>query len=619
MPRVTIDTELVLFGADTDFPKTVTCVSGGTLTYGSLSSTTGVFTSEGTLTVGASVDLTKSKWFKSASSSVVVDTLTPQADSAESSGALFDDAVSPLLTLSDTTIPGQATTVLGMLGEDLYIFGTADADTDLKGVRRVKASTPDTVDVLTTAVVVGTHQFSGTKVWPGAVNFKDKLYVGSGGIGRMTRLDLNGDGSFNALTLMELAAGGEDVHPGPVLWGYLYLLTYGANDSDGPAVYKWDGVAGTATLVKKFTTHGDGGLVTSASVVDGQLFVTVFGGELNPTGYSLWAIDRDGTATELDSSTSIWYEATEWCGELVGIRSDSVQPLKGWKDGAWVNISAGNSPTNGSIFPMGDELFALDYYTGVWRYRHGDWDQLWNGTYAGTPSYGFYQPVVWGENLVFTSTQGTQTVWKLPLGATRSLRALRAPQKQLGLRSVGGGGDTTALEARLSKRAWAPDGGIENYTRVGERLGESVGMQSGRLQIHGGLVLPAGEPVTNISFLAGTGAVTPTHQFAALIDQSYNILAKSTDLTTDAWPDGEPQTFPLSAPYTPSVDTPVYLAAAVVAGTAPTLQSINISATADALDPLLSANASYDMTTPASLTVVDNVEVLNQLAWGYVT
>ena len=368
-------------------------------------------------------------------------TYTPHSAQSGTSSA-FDGTLAPAAAALSEVVPsGVSKTMLGTLGDDLYIFGNADSvNTGLEGVRRLKASAPTTLETLTTAVTPGTHQFSGSKGWPGVVQFKDKLYVGATSGGRLFRLDLTAGGAFTALTQMSLSAGGEDVHAGPVLWGYLYLATYGHAASDtGPNVYKWDGITATATLVKKFTNVGDDGLVQTMAVVDGVLYVGVNGPQsTGANSYEMWSIDRNDVCTLLESSVAANFQRhmTEWRGELVSLRGDgTAEPLKGWDGSAWVTLSPSNGPqyVNG-LFTIGDELYAFDYYTALWRYRDGDWDNLWDGIYQGVQAYGFNQPIVWGGDLYFTSEQGTQTVWKLPLGTGRALRSLSKPQKSSAIR-----------------------------------------------------------------------------------------------------------------------------------------------------------------------------------------
>lgn len=355
---------------------------------------------------------------------------TPPLGIEAGGASAFDGAVENLNGVIAPVPSGIAKLMLGVLGDDLYIFGNADsADATLEGVRRIKGSDPETVEVLTSTVTAGTHQFSGLNGWPGAVTFRDKLYVGSTSAGRLTRLDLTAGGAFSALTLMNIAAGGEDAWPVASLWGRLYVVGYGAPSSGGPGVYRWDGVAATSTLVKKFTTLGDGSEVMGVAVLDGQLYVSV---KDNAAGYELWVIDRDDTATLIDSHATRWFTIAAWGDDLVGTRGDVASPLQLWHDGAWVDLSTANAPGNQALVPMGDELYLFDYYSGVYRYRHGDFDQVWTGVADAQQHYGMMSPVVWGDKLCWTTQQGRQGLWALALGTGHAFRSLAAHQKSAG-------------------------------------------------------------------------------------------------------------------------------------------------------------------------------------------
>lgn len=159
------------------------------------------------------------------------------------------------------------------------------------------------------------------------------------------------------------------------------------------------------------------------------------------------------------------------------------------------------------------------------------------------------------------------------------------------------------LAARVTKQAWAPGNGIETFSRVGSRAAEATGLTSGRIIIAGGVVLPAGVPVTNVSFMtAATAAGTPTNQWFCLVDQSFNVLAKTVDDTNVAWASHAVKTLALSAAYTPAADKAVYLGIVVVAGTPPTLTATTFTSQVSALTPALCINYTTGLTDPASLT-----------------
>lgn len=335
-------------------------------------------------------------------------------------GPPYDGVITAELTEATA---GVGKLVLGTLGDDLYVWGNADApNTGLKGIRRLKKSAA-AWETLTTTVTPGTHQFSGNDGY-GAVEYKGKLYCGTTSGGRLFRLNLNADGSFASITLLNLAAGNEDVHPGPVLWGQLILGTYGANERV-PEVYRWDGSAGTATLVVGSDFVGTGGLCASMVPYQGRLWVSIV---KEGTGCEIYAIAPDWSAQLMYQGSQCWRFA-DVNGELVGWRTEGAAPLAVFRDGVWVNITAGDAVT-GPHFAVGDELFGFDYYNGPYRYRY---DAVETGPLTlPVNGNGHVYPLFWNGALWWSSQQTSQTLYRLPIGSDRPARQFARHHRNLG-------------------------------------------------------------------------------------------------------------------------------------------------------------------------------------------
>lgn len=104
-------------------------------------------------------------------------------------------------------------------------------------------------------------------------------------------------------------------------------------------------------------------------------------------------------------------------------------------------------------------------------------------------------------------------------------------------------------------------------------------LASGRLQLFGGLILPAGVKTTGLTVpSANTGVTNPTHYWVCLVDMELNVLVKSVDKGAEAWGANSNKAFAWEgAGYTPpdGEDKPVYWGIVVVAEGLPTLNFIN--------------------------------------------
>lgn len=177
--------------------------------------------------------------------------------------------------------------------------------------------------------------------------------------------------------------------------------------------------------------------------------------------------------------------------------------------------------------------------------------------------------------------------------------------------SAGGGGSVSAgsvtkdkLSATVRTGGWAPSGAIAESVSRFTVAGTNVSpLSTGRLTLVGGIVIPGGVAVNTITFLSGTTALaTGTNQWFALYDTSRAKLAVTADDTSTAWGTNTFKTLTLSATYTPSVDTAVYVGVMVAATTVPSLRCAfdqgftgftNVA-------PIMAGSSDSGLTNPAS-------------------
>jgi hypothetical protein len=99
----------------------------------------------------------------------------------------------------------------------------------------------------------------------------------------------------------------------------------------------------------------------------------------------------------------------------------------------------------------------------------------------------------------------------------------------------------------------------------------AIPIGSGDMFVHA-VDLPAGVPVSNISYLIGsTAGATVTHCWFALLNSSFLQVAHSADQTSGSLTANAFTTKAMVTPYTPSAAGQYWLAIVVVAGTQPTL------------------------------------------------
>lgn len=147
---------------------------------------------------------------------------------------------------------------------------------------------------------------------------------------------------------------------------------------------------------------------------------------------------------------------------------------------------------------------------------------------------------------------------------------------------------------------WLPTGAIaQTYER---RYGTgNLALTSGTMYLAAGLVLPANRAVSTITVVTGTQALaTGTHQWFALYSKALALLGVTADDTSTAWAASSPKTLTLASPYTPTVDTEVYVGVLVTATTMPFLVRDGGSGTPATLAPVMGGTSSTGLTTPAT-------------------
>jgi hypothetical protein len=139
----------------------------------------------------------------------------------------------------------------------------------------------------------------------------------------------------------------------------------------------------------------------------------------------------------------------------------------------------------------------------------------------------------------------------------------------------------------------------------------------------GGIVLPAGRTVTNINFHYTTAAATITIFYVALIRMSDRLVLATSANATGAWAAAPANKIvALSTPYTPDVDTPVYigLAQAATTGAVVTASPVFPATTAlQARAPILVGTTTTPTTTPITGTAAALTVTVGGIAYCWLT
>jgi hypothetical protein len=176
----------------------------------------------------------------------------------------------------------------------------------------------------------------------------------------------------------------------------------------------------------------------------------------------------------------------------------------------------------------------------------------------------------------------------------------------------------------LRNQAWMPTGAISETFPRDNRGDAATVTSTGLLYLAGGLLIPANQVVTNVTFVSSsTAANTPTHWWFCLVDQALNVLAKTADQTTTAWAANTAKTLALTAPYTPTIDTPVYAGFLMTATTVISMVGSVTSAGGTGhttLTPKLMGQSTSGLTTPASLgATAAAISAISDLPYAYLT
>jgi hypothetical protein len=135
-----------------------------------------------------------------------------------------------------------------------------------------------------------------------------------------------------------------------------------------------------------------------------------------------------------------------------------------------------------------------------------------------------------------------------------------------------------AQSAPSPRDLWLPANAVgATYDRFLSTNATLTPLTSGTLYC-AGTTLAAGVPINWVGFFSGsTAAVTPTHQWAVLMDLSGRVIAVSADRTNAAWAANSFQQFTFTSQFIPGGPMAVWIGLCVVAGTVPTLAGVGAS------------------------------------------
>lgn len=161
----------------------------------------------------------------------------------------------------------------------------------------------------------------------------------------------------------------------------------------------------------------------------------------------------------------------------------------------------------------------------------------------------------------------------------------------------------------LRTGGWIPVGGIDQTVLDRAGVSSTFTLVSGTLFLVAGITLPAGRPVSSISWMSGTGGASMTAQWACLLDKSRVPIVTTIDDGANAWPTNTVKTFPIattlggSTPgaYTPPADIEVYVGILVAGTTPPLIKASTIDVALAAIAPAISGSSSTGLTGPGTL------------------
>jgi len=189
-----------------------------------------------------------------------------------------------------------------------------------------------------------------------------------------------------------------------------------------------------------------------------------------------------------------------------------------------------------------------------------------------------------------------------------------------GVVGTGGGGTATSTGPDL----WLPAVATAQTIKSRVFTPANQTLTSGTMRLAGLTEkLKAGVTYNAISFVSGSvAATTPTRQWFSIVRASDGvILAVTTDDTTTAWAANTRKELNLTASYTPSVDTTVYLGCTVVAATPNNLVGHTGNAGIMSYNPPVAANSgtTYPGAVPAVGSNVGTLAGVADLPYAYIT
>lgn len=180
--------------------------------------------------------------------------------------------------------------------------------------------------------------------------------------------------------------------------------------------------------------------------------------------------------------------------------------------------------------------------------------------------------------------------------------------------------------ASLRDKYLKPDiAGYETIPRAGGAINTVTTPTSGTLWLMG-IALPAGYPVSNITFVSNSATITPANWWFGLWDSSRVQLALTADQTTAAWAANVAKTLAIAttaagaaSSFTTTYEGMHYLGYMMKAATAPQLMASPLGAGIGSLVPILYGSSDTGQTTPPAFPHTANaLTVANFAAYGMV-
>jgi hypothetical protein len=331
-----------------------------------------------------------------------------------------------------------------------------------------------------------------------------------------------------------------------------------------------------------------------------------------------------GTITKIEEDATDTITVTNGTGPTVdlGVTPGTYVPIE---------LTTAGAPTTGT-WPAGQSI--VDKNGIIWNTVAGGSPGTWVQTSAvgaplptGTPTLGEavivsqVSPLVLGyETLLQFTTAG-----QIPVGtgaSTGELLAIGTAGQALTV----GGADPSGLEwATPTVVAAAPpnDGPTGCLAQTISRRTIIGGTTLANSSVAYGVLIPlyAGQVIGHLGWnTVATAAVTPTHQWMALLDLSGHLLATTSDGTTTAIPANTQFQYPIaqiasgaSSTYTVPTTGEYYIALMIVAGTMPTGGGVNtaLNTTAVELSPPLFVTFGSGLAGPPSFPTTETLAATN--------